>query len=195
MVVVRKKLCTKTLNYCLYSYDPFIYQRNFQLFISLVYIHPNANADIATHAMLITRQWLQGVAPDIPNFNMSFLICKVSWPLFRSVKGAFRSFGRVPLGMLDHSVVYLVPSYKYVLKRNKLQTVGSGLVEGIISLPPGLFSEYRLGLIHKGLWRPGWIVENCFCICILLWGFLHRKEISLNPYNKPRVTKSVKNIN
>lgn len=38
---------------------------------------------------------------------------------YDTVKRAYRSFSRAPLGLSDHNVVYLVPVYKTVLKRTK----------------------------------------------------------------------------
>ena len=42
-----------------------------------------------------------------------------SWP---SVKDAFKSLPLPPLGSVEHNCVHLLPIYKTVLKREKLQT-------------------------------------------------------------------------
>lgn len=38
---------------------------------------------------------------------------------YGSIKGAYKSLWRAPLGASDHNVVYLVTSFKPVLKRHK----------------------------------------------------------------------------
>ena len=140
-VIVGETLCTKDVELLSLSLQPFYLPREFpQLFFTLVYIHPKANINTATQAMLKMVQRLQGIAPDAPHFILGdFNHCKpaksfcnfhqyVKCPTshtkyldlcFGSVKGAYKSFNRAPLGMSDHSGVYLVPSYISVLKRNK----------------------------------------------------------------------------
>lgn len=140
-VIVRETLCTPDIELLSVSLHPFYLPREFpQLFITLVYIHPRANADTVTRAIVETVQRLQGIAPDAPNFIMGdFNHCKpakslgnfyqyVSCPTrftkcldlcYGNVKGAYKSLSRAPLGTSDHNVVYLVPSYKLVLKQQK----------------------------------------------------------------------------
>lgn len=95
----------------------------------------------ATQAIACTGQWLQGISTDAPNFIMGDLNnCKPGKSLGNfyqyvtcatqltkrldlchgSIKGAYKSLQRAPLGESDHNV-YLVPSYKSVLKRHKLE--------------------------------------------------------------------------
>lgn len=85
-------------------------------------------------------QKLQWTLPDAPNFVMGdFNHCKMGKSLcgfyqfvtcftckmkcldlfYGSVKEAYKSLCRAPLGMSDHNVVYLVPLYKSVLKKTK----------------------------------------------------------------------------
>lgn len=67
---------------------------------------------------------------------------------YGSIKGAYKSFSRAPLGMFDHNTVYLVPSYKLTLKarRPELRLVPVWLDETIWGLqntavPTGTFSK------------------------------------------------------
>ena len=105
----------------------------------VVYIHPKANADTATRAMVKTVQRLQGIVLDAPNFVMGdFNNCKPGMSLgnfyqyvtcttrlmkcldlcYGSLKGVYKSRRKAPLSMSDHKVIYLVLSWP-VLKRNK----------------------------------------------------------------------------
>lgn len=140
----RKDLCWRKvlpmLNFSV-SLRPFYLPREFpQLFVSLVYIHPKANVDSATLTLVEAAPWLQSIAPNAPNFIMGDLIrCKpgkslnnfyqyVTCPTreskcldlcYGSTKGAFKSFSRAPLETSDHNTVYLVPTYKPILKETK----------------------------------------------------------------------------
>ncbi len=140
-VVVRETLCTPDIELLSVSLRPYYLPREFpQLFVTLVYIHPKANVDTATRIVAKTVQRLQRMMPDAPNFVMGdFNHCKMGKFLsgfyqyvtcftrykkcldlcYGSVKGAYTSFCRAPLGMSDHNVVYLVPLYKSVLKKTK----------------------------------------------------------------------------
>ena len=142
-VVVRESLCTSDIELLSVSLRPFYLPREFpQLFVTLVYIHPKANVDMATQAMTRCVQRLQRITPDAPILIMGdFNHCKpgkslcnfyqyVTCPTrhskcldlcYGTVKGAYKSLRRAPLGTSDHNVVYLVPTYKSVLKRHKAE--------------------------------------------------------------------------
>lgn len=126
------------------SLRPHYLPREFpQLFITIVYIHPKANAASASSTVFDVIQKLQSISPDAPNFvlgdfnhvkmNKTFpsFYQYVSSPTRRdrtldlcygSVKDAFKSLPLPPLGNSDHNCVHLVPKYKTVLKRQKTQT-------------------------------------------------------------------------
>ena len=126
-IVIRESLCTPDIELLSVSLHPFFLPREFpQLFVTLVYIHPKANVDNATQALTESVQRLQSIAPDAPVFVMGdFNNCKpgknlghfyqyVTCPTrnpkcldlcFGTVKGAYKSLRRAPLGMSDHNVV------------------------------------------------------------------------------------------
>ncbi len=78
MVIVRESLRTPDIELLSVSLRPFYLPREFpQLFVMLVYIHPKANVDLATQAMLRTVHQLQWIAPDAPNLIMGdFTHCR-----------------------------------------------------------------------------------------------------------------------
>ncbi len=113
-----------------------------QIFVTVVYIHPKADADMATRAIANTVNRLQGIALDALNLVIrDFNHCKPGKTLcnfeqyvmcptrltncldlsYGLVKGAYKSLRRAPLGMSDHYCVYLVSSYKPVPRKHKLE--------------------------------------------------------------------------
>ena len=110
-----------------------------QLFVTLVYIHPTANVDNATKFIGDTIHRLQGItqepnfiASDFNHFKLGKLLSHfhqyVTCPTRNmkclnlrhgSIRLAYKCFSRVPLGMSEHNVIYLVPICKPVLKERK----------------------------------------------------------------------------
>lgn len=78
-VVIRETLCTHDIELLSGFLRPYYLPREFpQLFVTLVYIHPKANVDMATRIVAKTVQRLQRRTPDAPNFVMShFNHCKM----------------------------------------------------------------------------------------------------------------------
>ncbi|KAK0133217.1 hypothetical protein N1851_031280 [Merluccius polli] len=140
-VVVRESLCSPHIELLSVSVRPFYLPREFpQIFVTVVYIHPKADVDIATRAISKTVNRLQAIAPDAPNLVMGdFNHCKPGKTLcsfeqyatcstrltncldlcYGSVKGAYKSLQRAPFSTSDHYCVYLVPHYKPVLRKHK----------------------------------------------------------------------------
>lgn len=75
-VVIRDSLCTWDIELLSVSLCPFYLPREFpQPFVTLVYIHPKANVDMATQAMTKAMQHLQRIAPDTPVLiNVVYLV-------------------------------------------------------------------------------------------------------------------------
>ena len=216
-VIVRESLCAPDIELLSVSLRPFYLPREFtQLFVTLVYIHPKANVDNAVRAITRTVLQLQALSPDAPNFIMGdFNNCKPGKHLgnfhqyvtcatrlnkcldlcYGSIKGAYKSLRRASLGASDHNTVYLVPSYKSVLKRHKPER----------RLVP-VWTEESIGRLQDCYACTDWdlfknscktvdeitetvsdYVKFCEELCI------HKKSISIFPNNKPWVSKSVKN--
>lgn len=173
--VVRETLCTPDIELLSVSLRPFYLPREFpQIFITLVYIHPKPNATNATWAIADTVHRLQNIAPSfiMGDFNH----CKLGKSLanfhqyvtcptrnmrcldlcYGSIKGAYKSFQQAPLGTSDHSVVYLCPTYKPVLKETKPERRLVPVWSAESTQPPsGLLPLHRLELIYGYLYRFG----------------------------------------
>ncbi len=88
---------------------PFYLPREFpQLFVTFVYIHPKASVDAATYNFY-------KYSTCATQLGKCLDLC------YGSVKRTYKSFRRAPLQMSDHNVVYLLPSYKLVPKKQKLE--------------------------------------------------------------------------
>ena len=140
-IIIRGTLCNPDIELLSVSLRPFYLPREFpQIFITLVYIHPKANVVLATQAMVRTVQRLQRISPDAPNVVMGdFNQCRTGKSFcnfyqyvtcstrltkcldlcYGTVKDAYKSLYRAPLGSSDHNVVYFVPSNRPVLRKHK----------------------------------------------------------------------------
>ncbi len=142
-VTVRECVCTPDVELLSVSLRPFYLPREFpQLFMTVVYMHPKANAASAANIIFDVVQKLQSISPDAPNFilgDFNHVSLKktlvnfyqyVSCPTRRgktldlcygSVKDAYKSLPLPALGSADHNCVHLLPTYKTVLRREKVQ--------------------------------------------------------------------------
>ena len=143
-VTVRERICLPDIELLSVSVRPFYLQREFpQIFLTVVYIHPSANANAAAEVIHSVSQRLQSLSPDAPSFflgDFNHVNCKktlngfkqyVTYPTrgnntldlcYSSIKGAYTSVAGPPLGSSDHNVVHLLPTYKSVLRRDRVQT-------------------------------------------------------------------------
>jgi hypothetical protein len=143
-VTVRERICTPDVELLSVSLRPFHLPRKFpQIFITVVYIHPRAHAPSSCKTVYDLVQKLQSISPDAPAFVMgdfNHVSLKKSVPNFHqyiscptrrdktldmcfgSVKESYKSFLLPPLGHGDHNCVYLIPTYRTVLKREKVYT-------------------------------------------------------------------------
>lgn len=66
-MVVARELCTSNIELLSVPLHPFYLPREFpQIFVCLVYIHPEANVDMAPQTVAKSIQRLQRIAPDAP---------------------------------------------------------------------------------------------------------------------------------
>ncbi len=98
----------------------------------------------ASDILCKTMHQLQIISPDAPNIVMGdFNHCKMEKSLshfdqyvdcltrcgkhldlcYGSIKGAYKSSLKAPLGLSDHHVIYLAPVYKPLLKRVKKKKI------------------------------------------------------------------------
>lgn len=114
---------------------------------------------------------------------------------YGSVKGAYKSLCRAPLGSSDHNVVHLIPLYKSVLKKTKPErrSVPVWSAESINCIQDcfsctdwDVFTDACADLDELTETVSAYIM---FCEDLVI----PRKEIAIYQNNKPWVTKSVKN--
>ena len=144
-VIVRERFCTADLELLSVSLRPQYLPREFpQLFVTLVYIHPRANKSNACERIHQVTQRLQSISPDAPNIVLGDMNhCTLSDTLrdfyqyvtcptrdknildlcYGNIKDAYKSISLHPLGSSDHNCVHLIPVYRTVLKREKVQTI------------------------------------------------------------------------
>lgn len=142
-VTVREQICTSDVELLKLSLRPFYLPREFpQIFLTVVYIHPKADAVAAANTIFEVEQKLQSISPEAPNFILGdfnhvslkkvlshyqqYVTCptrrnKTLDMCYGSVKDAYKSLLLPPLGSADHSCVFLLPIYKTILRREKVQ--------------------------------------------------------------------------
>lgn len=141
---VRGCICTPDIELLSVSLCPFYLHREFpQLFITIVYIHPNAHPASTCSIISEVVQKLQAPSPDAPKFIMGdfnhvslkstlgnlypYVSCptrqdKILDLCYVLVENAYKSLLLPPLGSADHNCVHLLPICKTVLKRDKTRT-------------------------------------------------------------------------
>lgn len=68
-VTVRERICTSDVELLAVSLSPFYLPREFpQIFMTVVYIHPKADAVSATNTIYEVAQKLQSISPEAPSF-------------------------------------------------------------------------------------------------------------------------------
>lgn len=111
-----------------------------QVFVTLIYIPPDANVKAASDIILDTIQQQEGLSADAPKFILGdFNACTLKDTLphyyqyvtchtrsdktldlcYGNIKKAYKSLARPPLGSSDHNSVYLLPEYKQRIKSVK----------------------------------------------------------------------------
>lgn len=180
-----------------------------------VYIHPKANAASASRTIHDVIQKLQTMSPEAPNFilgdfnhvslekTLTNFYQYVSCPTRRgktldlcygSIKDAFKSLPLPPLSSADHNCVHLLPTYKTVLKREKVQTktVKIWTNDAVCSLQ-GFFDCTDWGMFEESCKDLDKLTDvvcsyTAFCRDMLI----PSKSVKIYPNNKPWVNKSVK---
>lgn len=143
-VTVRERICTSNIELLTVSLRPFYLPREFpQIFMTVVYIHPKADAVSAASTIFEVVQKLQSISPEAPSLllgDFNHVSLKKTLPhyyqyvtcptrrnkaldlCYGTVKDAFKSLPLPPLGSADHNCVFLLPTYRTVLRREKVQT-------------------------------------------------------------------------
>lgn len=218
-VKVRERMCTTDPELLTISLRPFYLPREFQqLFYTLVYIHPRANATAAAQLIADVMSRLDAVCPDAPTFVLGDLNhCKLNTVLrtheqyvtcsttqkstiidlcYGTVKGAYTSMPMPSLGASYHNGVYLMPVYKPSFRRvdRKETTVKSWSEDGITSLQ-ACFECTDWQCFYDGCDDMNDLCDAVssyinFCVDSII----PSKTVVMYPNNKPWVTKELKAV-
>ena len=130
----KKKTCSVDIETLTLVCRPFYLPREFSSIILTVVYIPQANTDAAVVTQVEFSQpdsfviVTGGFNKANPKKEMPKFIQQVTCATrdgrtldhcYTTIKGAYRSIPRAPLGRSDHAMVYLVPTYKQQLKRVK----------------------------------------------------------------------------
>ena len=140
-VKVLSKTCTNGLECLVIKCRPYYLPREFtSIVFTVVYIPPEANPGVALKQLsdIITQH--ENAHPGAIAIVADFNECNLKRKLpkfhqhiscatrnnatldhcYSTIKGAYRSLKRPPLGKSDHNMVHLVPAYRQQLKRDKI---------------------------------------------------------------------------
>ena len=215
-VVIREKLCTPDIELLTISLRPHYLPREFQqLFFTIVYIHPRANAAAAVNLIVDLTHRLDAICPGAPKFVLGdFNHCQLNKSLrtyeqyvtcattrkntkidlcYGSVEGAYTSLPMPPFGASYHNSVYLMPLYKPAFRRIKREerTVKCWTEDSISSLQACLEWTcwecfYDTDDINELCDTVSKYIVFCVDLCI------PTKKVVTYPNNKPQVTKELK---
>ena len=138
---VKKKVCTPDYEILTVGLRPFYLPREFnQIFITVTYIQPKADVQVASDAISLIIQELETVSPDSAKFILGdFNQCRLNKVLpsyhqyvdkptrngatldlcYGNVQSAYKTRICPQLGNSDHNTILLLPTYRQVLKRSK----------------------------------------------------------------------------
>ena len=218
-VTVRESLCTPDVELLSVSLRPAYLPREFpQIFVTVVYIHPKANEANACEHILRVVQKLQQISPDAPNLvlgDMNHCSLKktlrdfyqyVNCPTrfnnildmcYGNVKDAYKSVPLPPLGFSDHICIHLIPVYRTVLKRGKVQNIR------VKNWNDHNACETLRGLLESTDWdmfKASSANINELTDAVTSWSLycedtvIPDRIIKVYPNSKPWITKSLKSL-
>ena len=140
-ITVKEKVCCENIELLTVALRPFYLPREFnQLFVTVLYIHPKADAKVACSMVAEVVHRLASQSPDAPCLVLGdFNHCKLNQTLphfkqyvkcpthkdktidlcYGNIHGAYSSKPLPCLGRSPHNMVQLVPTYRQRLKREK----------------------------------------------------------------------------
>jgi hypothetical protein len=196
------------------SFRPFYLPREFgQVFVTVVYIPPDANTKTACDIIHETTQKLEEYSTDSPKFILGdFNACTLTDSLpnyyqyvkcptrstrtidlcYGNIKDAYKSMARAPIGGSDHNSIYLIPTYRQKLKTVK-PTVKSIKVWTTDSLETlkGCF-ECTDWSIFEGVTLDEMTETITGYITFCVETVVPSKTVKIYPNNKPWITKELK---
>ena len=214
--VIRDQLCTPDIELLSVSLRPSYLPREFgHIFVVLVYIPPSANYNRAVSLVQSHVQKLESITPDAPKLILGdFNGCTLKSALptyeqyvkcatrrdktidlcFGNIKHAYKSIAKPPIGASDHNSVFLLPTYRQLLKTQNVQTKSVKLWD-----PESL--QRLQGCFDCTDWDM--FFDNCDDPCVItdaitsyinfcVDSVIPEKIIKIYPNNKPWVTKELK---
>ena len=186
-----------------------------QLFFTLVYIHPRADASRAIEQNTGNIHKLDSISPDAPKFILGdFNHCSLNTTLktyhqyvtcptrfnktidlcFVTVPGVYTSLALPPLGSADHNSVLPAPVYKPVIQRVQrvVKTVKDWTEDSIACLQ-GCFDCTDWEMIDQmctSFNELTDVISSYISFCVE--SVIPSKHITIFPNNKPWVTKDLK---
>lgn len=138
---VVKQHCDSDIELLVIKCRPFYLPREFsQIIVSSVYIPPDGDADAAADILYTSVHNMESESPEaveiilgdfnhcdfgsyVPHYtqyvNCTTRLDRTLDLFFCNIKCGYVSKKKVPLGISDHNMIHLVPSYRQVLKRSK----------------------------------------------------------------------------
>lgn len=218
-VVIREKISTTDVELLSISLRPFYLPCEFQqLFYTLVYIHPRADASAAAQLISGITHKLDSICPEAPKFFLGdFNHCNLKKTLrtyeqyvtystahkntildlcYGSVSGAHKSLPMPFYGASYHSSVYLMPVYKRSLRclEQEERTVKIWSKNSISSLQ-ACFECTDWHCFYDGcddINDLSDIISSYITFCVDL--VIPTKKVVTYPNNKPWVTKELKAV-
>ena len=139
-VTIKESLCCEDIELLSVALHPFYLPREFNwVFVTVVYIHPEANVQSASEKISALVQRLSSESPDCPSFVLGdfnkcrltstlprfkqYVTCQTHGPstidlCYGNIPSAYHSRQLPALGNSDHSVVQLVPLYRQKLNQD-----------------------------------------------------------------------------
>jgi hypothetical protein len=218
-VVVREKVCTPDIELLSISLRPHYLPREFpQLFFTLVYIHPRANANTASQLIADVTHRLDTISPDAPKFILGdFNHCKLKKVMknyeqyvtcattiknttldlcFGTVPQAYKSRALPSFGVSYHNAVLLAPVYRPVCERVErvVKTVKQWTADSVECLQ-GCFDCTAWEVFYdacESLDELTDVVSSYISFCVDT--VIPTKQTVIFPNNKPWVTKELKSV-
>ena len=215
-VTVRERICLPDIELLSVSVRPFYLPREIpQIFVTVVYIHPEAIVNNASDTIFRVIQRLQSISPDAPNLIVGdFNSCTLNKTLtgfyqyvtcptrrnrtidlcYGSIKGAYKSVALPPLGSSDHNVVHLLPIYKSILRREKVlkRQVKVWTEDSTLALQ-GCFDCTDWSVLIEAAASLDELTDAvCSYITFCVDSVIPSKDVIIYPNNKPWVSKALK---
>ena len=212
-MIVRETQNTGDVESLTLPFRPDYLPRDFgQIFVTLVYLHPNAKEDCVKTARN-TADNISKIAPSAPHFILGdfnqfnlhkelpnleqYVTCttrhdKIRDKCYGNVKGAYRSLQRPPVGS-DHNTVYMLPQYVNKLKKipMEIKTIKVWDSDSIERMRTSLErTDWDVLTEGKNVHETADVLSSYIQFCEEV--NVHTKTVRIYPNSKPWITKYLK---